>query len=102
MRCFEYKWARILGTGELTAYGADKKSLSKYDIVQSAGHNTTWGQDPGWLASVGVGVTKDPFVDCSVSEIFELAKVPLRLLESHSYLTDATAATPAKYKRDIQ
>ena len=40
----------------------------------------------------GVGVTKAPFVNFSVSEIFDHAKVPVRFLESHSYLTAVTAA----------
>ena len=40
----------------------------------------------------GVGVTKAPFVNFSVSRIFDLAKVPVRLFASHSYLTGVTAA----------
>ena len=40
----------------------------------------------------GVGVTKAPFVNFSVSKIFDLAKVPVRLFASHSYLTGVTAA----------
>ena len=43
-------------------------------------------------ASPGVGVTKAPFVNFSVSKIFGLAKVPVRLFASHSYLTGVTAA----------
>ena len=38
-----------------------------------------------------VGVTKAPLLNFSISKIFDLAKVPLRLFESHFYLTDATA-----------
>ena len=38
------------------------------------------------------GVTKVPFVNFSVSKIFDLVKEPLVLLESHLYLTGATAA----------
>ena len=38
------------------------------------------------------GVTKVPFVNFSVSKIFDLAKVPVRFLESHSCLTGVTAA----------
>ena len=49
-----------------------------------------------------VGVTKALFANFSVSKIFDLAKVPVRFFESHSYLTGVTAATPAKYKRDVQ
>ena len=33
----------------------------------------------------GVGVTKAPLVNFSVSKIFDLAKVHVRFLESHSY-----------------
>ena len=40
----------------------------------------------------GVGVTKAPFVNFSVSKIFDLAKVHVRFLESHSYLTGVPAA----------
>ena len=40
----------------------------------------------------GVGVTKSPFVNISVSKIFNLAKVPVILFASHSYLTGVTAA----------
>ena len=40
----------------------------------------------------GVGITKVLLVNFSVSKIFDLAKAPLRLFESHLYLTGATAA----------
>ena len=40
----------------------------------------------------GVGVTKATFVNFSVCKIFDLAKVPLKVFESHSYLTGVTAA----------
>ena len=40
----------------------------------------------------GVGVTKAPFVNFSVSKIFDMAKVHVRFFESHSYLTGVTAA----------
>ena len=39
-----------------------------------------------------MGVTKDPFVNFSVRKIFDLAKVPVRLFVSHSYLTGVAAA----------
>ena len=39
-----------------------------------------------------VGVTKVPFVNFSVSKIFDLAKVPVTFFKSHSYLTGVTAA----------
>ena len=47
--------------------------------------------------SSGVGVTKAPFVNFSVSKIFNLAKLCVRLFASHSYLTGGTAA-----EHDIQ
>ena len=40
----------------------------------------------------GVGVTKAPSVNLSVSKIFDLAKVYFRFFESHSYLAGVTAA----------
>ena len=40
----------------------------------------------------GMGVTKAPFVNFSVNQIFDPVKVPVRLFESHSYLTGVTAA----------
>ena len=39
-----------------------------------------------------VGVTKALFANFSISKIFDLAKVPVRFPESHSYLTGVTAA----------
>ena len=55
------------------------------------------------LKRSGVGVTKAPFVNFSVSKILDLAKVHVRFIESHSYLTGvpSAAVTPVKYKRDI-
>ena len=51
----------------------------------------------------GVGFTKAPFVNFSVKEMFDLANIHVKLLESLSYLTGvAAAATPAKYEPDIQ
>ena len=38
------------------------------------------------------GGTKAPFVNFSVSKIFDHAKVPVKFVESHSYLTGVTAA----------
>ena len=49
----------------------------------------------------GVGVTKAPFVNFSVSKIFDLAKVNLRSFESHSYLTGITAAELRRYLSNI-
>ena len=36
-------------------------------------------------ADLGWGVIKAPLVNCSVSKLSDLAKVPLRLFESHLY-----------------
>ena len=48
-----------------------------------------------------MGVTKAPFVNFSVSKIFVVAKVPLRLFESHVYLTGATAAELRRHLSNI-
>ena len=53
------------------------------------------------LCRSGVEVTKAPFVNFSVSKIFVLAKVPLRLFESHLYLTGATAAELQRHLSNI-
>ena len=49
----------------------------------------------------GVGVTKAPFVNFLVSKIFDLAKVPFRLFESHLYLTGVTAAELRRHLPNI-
>ena len=49
----------------------------------------------------GLGVTKAPFVNFSVSKIFDPVKVPVRLFASHSYLPGVTA-TPVKYECDTR
>ena len=49
----------------------------------------------------GVGVTKAPFANFSVSEIFDLVKVPARFPESHSYLTGVTAAELRRHLPNI-
>ena len=49
----------------------------------------------------GVGVTKAPFVNLSVSKILDLSKVPLKLFESHLYLTGATAAELRRHLSNI-
>ena len=51
--------------------------------------------------SPGVGVTKAPFVNFSVNKIFDLAKVLLRLFESHLYLASATAAELRRHLPNI-
>ena len=43
-------------------------------------------------ARPGVWVTKAPFVNFSVSEIFDIAKVHVRFSKSHLYFTDVAAA----------
>ena len=40
----------------------------------------------------GVGVTKAPFVNFSVSTIFDMGKVHVIFFESHTYLTGVTAS----------
>ena len=40
----------------------------------------------------GVGVTKAPFVNFSISKILDMTKVHAMFFESHSYLTGVTAA----------
>ena len=51
-----------------------------------------------WEMRSGVGVIKALFANLSVSKIFDLAKVPVRFPESHSYLTGVTAA---ELRRDL-
>ena len=53
------------------------------------------------IYSPGMGVTKAPFVNFSVSKMFVLAKVPLRLFESHLYSTGATAAELRRHLSNI-
>ena len=48
-----------------------------------------------------VMVTNAPFIDFSVSKFFYLAKVPVRFLESHSYLTGVTAAELRRHLSNI-
>ena len=50
---------------------------------------------------LGVGVTKAPFANFSVSKIFDLAKVYVRFPESHSYLTGVTAAELRRHLPNI-
>ena len=49
----------------------------------------------------GVGVTKAAFDSFSEIMIFDLVKVPLRLYESHLYLTGATAAELRRHLSNI-
>ena len=51
--------------------------------------------------SSGVGVTKAPFVNFSISKNSDLTKVPVRFFESHSYLSAVTAAELRRHLSDI-
>ena len=53
------------------------------------------------LTGSGVGITKAPFVNFSVSKIFDPVKVPVRLLASHSYFTGVTAAELRQHLSNI-
>ena len=53
------------------------------------------------LRRPGVWVTKAPFINFSVSKIVNLAKVPVRIFESHSYLTSVTAAELRRHMSNI-
>ena len=48
-------------------------------------------------AKLGWGVLKPPFVNYSLSKIFDFAKVTVRFFESHSYLTGITRAELWRY-----
>ena len=48
-----------------------------------------------------MGVTKAPFINFSVNKIFDLAKVPVGLVESGSYLTGISAAELRRYLSNI-
>ena len=61
----------------------------------------TWLLMSWWGKKPGVGVTKAPFINFSVSKIFDLAKVTVRFFESHSYLTGITAAELQRYLSNI-
>ena len=90
-----------------------KRMVSKIPVMQFSGirvisTNTktkhelaTWSKHKTFVnffgyvyigCTTGVGVTKAPFVNFSVSRILDLAKAPARLFQSHSYLTGVTAA----------
>ena len=60
-------------------------------------HHFCWTQQPQhhtarYVSVSGVGVTKAPFVNFSISKIFYCAEVNARFVELHSYLTGVTAA----------
>ena len=60
--------------------------------------------DMAWKPNVvqsGMGVTKAPFVNFSVSKVLNLSKVPHKLFESHLYLTGATAAELRRHLSNI-
>ena len=81
--------------------------LALIDWPQTPWHPRVMGRlrTQPWLYRVcvlpGVGVTKAPFANFSVSKIFDLAKVPLKLFESHLYLTGATAAELRRHLPNI-
>ena len=54
-----------------------------------------------YVHTQGVVVTKAPFVNFSASTIFDLAKVTVRFVESHSYLTGVTAAELRQHQSNI-
>ena len=65
-----------------------------------------WRENQPYHNSSGVGVTKAPVVNFSVSKMFNLAKVPVKILWV-TFIFDRchcswAAATPIKYKCDIQ
>ena len=68
------------------------KQIEKIGIEMSLVYNDGLYPATGKMWKFGVGVTKAPFVNFSVSRIFDLAKVHVRLFQPHSYLTDVTAA----------
>ena len=73
--------------------GQMDKTLNNYKSRQF--HRTSKVEKPSSSSRdmcSGVGVTKAPFVNFSVSKIFDSVKLPVRLLASHSYLTGVTAA----------
>ena len=69
--------------------------LTKYSISF-----ITYKDTPPPILS-GVGVTKAPFVNFSVSKIFDLSKVLVAFFESLSYLTGITAAELRRYLPNI-
>ena len=68
--------------------------------------NDRWDDCLDLWQRLGAEVTKAGFVNFSVSKQFGLGKIPLRLFESHLYLTSATAAELRRHlqnkKRGIQ
>ena len=73
--------------------------LSVWPIPNREHHWHSWGAVA--TDRPGVGVTKAPFVNFSASRIFDLAKVPVRLFASHSYLTGVTAAELRQHLSDM-
>ena len=71
-------------------------------------HSTTGYQGQQVNIGFGVRVTNAPFVNFSVSKIFDPAREPVRFIASHiTFIFDIchrslVAATPVKYERDIQ
>ena len=67
-------------------------------IVQPHCDLTTHPANMPQSAWTGVGVTKTPFVNFSVSKIFHLAKIPVKFFEWHSDLTGVTAPERGIYE----
>ena len=59
------------------------------------------GTCAGAYRGPGVGGTEAPFVNFSVSKIFDLVKVPVGFFESLSYLAGITAAELRRYLPNI-
>ena len=79
-----YWWSShvFIPTAHLSTHGFQWKSLQTFSLQG-------WSTHPIWP---GVGVTKAPLVNFSVSRIFDFAKVHVRLFQPHSYLAGVTAA----------
>ena len=94
-RLSDFAGMEHLGFGPLSLSGAEG-SLSRREEGSGARYAATRPR---------VGVTKALFIDFSVSKIFNLVKVLVRLfhLLNHIHIWQVwAAATPVKYKCDIQ
>ena len=113
-----FKWTYIIWRRKISIYLHERKSLHiclciytslciivKFICINSICNCLSFAQVkldiPGFILSSGVGVTKAPFVNFSVSKIFDLAKAHVRFFESHSYLTGVTAAELRRHLPNI-
>ena len=81
-------------------YNATRLYMAKcVDFRQRCHHDNSRISPNHWPA--GLGVTKAPFVNLSISKIFDFAKVLLGLFESHLYLTGATTAELRRHLSNI-